>query len=137
MMHLVGRAAAGNVEHRTGGKRAILRRQPRHHCGEFFHQNKTPFRNLRQHEVSPPWRNVTSGSGRLRFANTEFGAPGCGGRSVQTRDGGAKFPEKQQWDAAPVRQQALGRLRRPKCLQDDQCGGVYSASSVVVMVGSY
>jgi hypothetical protein len=61
---------------------------------------------------------------RLCFANTEFGAPGCGGRSVQTRDGGAKFPEKQQWDAASVRQQALGRLRRPKCLQDDQCGGV-------------
>ena len=74
---------------------------------------------------------------RLCFANTEFGAPGCGGRSVQTRDGGAKFPEKQQWDGALVRQQALGRLRRPKCLQNDQCGGVYSASSVVVMVGSY
>src|SRR5260221_8497325 len=72
---------------------------------------------------------------RLRFANTEFGAPGCGGRPVQTRDGGAKFPEKQQREAAPARQQAFGRLRRPQFLPHEQCGGVSSASSGILIVG--
>ena len=39
----IRRPAAGNVEHRAGGERAIFRRQPGHHRREFFDQHEASF----------------------------------------------------------------------------------------------
>src|SRR5919198_1374909 len=46
---LVGGTTAGNVEHRAGGERAFVGREPAHERGDLLHLDETSHRDLGKH----------------------------------------------------------------------------------------